>query len=281
MYQYALFTDLDRTLLPNGAAPESPRARPLLAQLAARETLALIYVSGRDLSLLRQAIDQYHIPRPTWAVGDVGSSIYSVERGHWQLYEDWHRQIAPDFQDQPAPELHALFTDLSLLRLQEADRQKRFKLSYYAPLLPDWQTLVSEMRTRLDSAGLRAEVIWSVDEAAATGLIDVLPASATKLHAVEYLMQVMELPFERCVFAGDSGNDLPVVCSGRIQSILVRNAHTEVSAEARQVLAGSGQEHMLYQARGLSPALNGNYSAGIVEGFLHFIPAARDWIELP
>lgn len=281
MYQYALFSDLDRTILPNGAAPESAHARTSLASLAARRELALIYVSGRDRQLLQQALDEFKIPVPAWAVGDVGTSIYYIEDGDWQLLDDWHRRIAPDFQGEKAADLASLFADLAELRLQEAARQKQFKLSYYTPLLPDHRALTYEMASRLGAAGLQASVIWSVDEAADCGLVDILPASATKLHAVEYLIEHLQLPANRCVFAGDSGNDLPVICSGRIQSVLVKNAHPEVCSEASETLADMGCSHMLYQARGLSAALNGNYSAGVIEGFVHFIPAARNWLRHP
>ena len=41
-----LATDLDRTLLPNGAAPEDPRARPLLAALVSDQDLVLALIEA-------------------------------------------------------------------------------------------------------------------------------------------------------------------------------------------------------------------------------------------
>lgn len=280
MYQYALFCDLDRTLLPNGEAPESPRARDMLARLCARDELALIYVSGRDLSLLEQAISDYQLPPPVYAVCDVGTSIYRYrQHADWQSVDDWQAHIATDFKGIHAGDLHPLLADLPRLELQEPDRQSRFKLSYYTPLLEDRAPLLAEIRRRLAAAGVRSELIWSVDEAADCGLLDILPASATKLHAVEYLMQLLGLPAEQCVFAGDSGNDLPVVSSGRIRSVLVANAHPEVSAEARRKLLAAGKADMLYLASGRNQDHNGNYSAGVVEGFVYFHPEAGDWLS--
>jgi len=36
----------------------------------------------------------------------------------------------------------------------------------------------------------------------------------------------------------------------------------------------------LYLAHGGLLGMNGNYSAGILEGVVHFIPATRDWLTL-
>ncbi|HKJ77267.1 MAG TPA: HAD family hydrolase, partial [Gammaproteobacteria bacterium] len=62
MDRLLLCTDLDRTVLPNGFQEESPQARPLLRTLARRPEVTLAYVSGRDLSLLQDAIRDYGLP---------------------------------------------------------------------------------------------------------------------------------------------------------------------------------------------------------------------------
>ena len=70
-------TDLDRTLLPNGPQPESPRARRLFHRLAERPEVTIAYVTGRDRQLLLDAISSYDLPWPDYAVGDVGANIAS------------------------------------------------------------------------------------------------------------------------------------------------------------------------------------------------------------
>ena len=57
-----LCTDMDRTLLPNGTQPESPLARRRFAELAARDDVALAYVTGRDRRLVEQAMSNYQLP---------------------------------------------------------------------------------------------------------------------------------------------------------------------------------------------------------------------------
>ena len=78
------------------------------------------------------------------------------------------------------------------------------------------------------------------------------------------------------VFAGDSGNDMPVLTSG-LQSILVRNAEEDIKAEAIQSLKRKGLEDKLYLAHGGFLGMNGNYAAGVLEGLVHFVPATKAW----
>ncbi|KPK39467.1 MAG: haloacid dehalogenase, partial [Gammaproteobacteria bacterium SG8_47] len=140
------------------------------------------------------------------------------------------------------------------------------------------EALLAEIDSRLRSQAVCASLIWSVDEAADVGLLDVLPARATKLHAVEFLAAELGIARERLVFAGDSGNDLPVLVSG-MQAVLVRNAHAEVRAQATQEVAAKGLAGKLYLAQGDFMDMNGNYSAGVLEGLAHFVPETVRWLS--
>lgn len=275
--QYLLCCDLDRTVLPNGKEPESPQARTWFRKLAERPEMLVAYVSGRHEHLLKQAIVDYALPVPQFAIGDVGSTLYRLVHGNWERDGAWERHIAPDWNGADHADLAALFVDLSQLRLQEDSKQNRFKLSYYAPADLDRDELLAEMQTRLQQRNVRASLIWSVDEQANTGLLDVLPAGATKLHAVRFLMQECAIAETDIVFAGDSGNDLPVLTSG-LQAVLVRNAHPDVREEAQRVARLSGCANRLYLARGGFLGMNGNYAAGVLEGAAHFLPAVASWL---
>ncbi len=276
---FLVCSDLDRTILPNGAQPESPQARPKLHQLTSRSQVMLAYVSGRHEALLREAITQYRIPLPGYAIGDVGTTIYEVRGDHWRLWEEWSEAIAPDWNGAQHPDLVVQFYDLTELRLQESDKQNIFKLSYYTAPDLDHEALIAEMNARLVKLHVKASLIWSVDEAANLGLLDVLPESATKLHAVQFLRERKGFTLEQTVFAGDSGNDLPVVTSGALQSILVKNAHVDVVNTAKQALQEKGASEKLYVAQGGFLQMNGNYSAGVLEGVAHFLPQTKSWLE--
>lgn len=272
-----LCSDLDRTILPNGGPPESPLARPLLRALAQCQAVTLTYVSGRDITLLQQAIADYGIPLPDYAVGDVGSTIYRLDDGDWQVWSDWHAAIAPDWGGRHGAELAALLTDLDVLTLQESAKQSRFKLSYYTPVELDVAALTARVDARLAAQGLAASVIWSIDEAAATGLLDIVPQSATKLGAIRFLMHQIGFSRQQTVFAGDSGNDLPVLLSD-IPAVLVRNADAHVRQELKAALAGQDSD-TVYEAQGDFLGMNGNYSAGVLEGLVHYQPQLRAWLQ--
>lgn len=276
--QILICTDLDRTLLPNGRQPESPGARDSFARLVAHPEVTLAYVSGRHRELVEEAIGMYRLPLPDWVIGDVGTTIYQVSSCEWRHWPDWEQDIAADWRGLTANELRPLFTDLPSLRLQEESKQNRYKLSYYLSLHLDIEALQHEMAQRLAEQNLAASLIYSVDDVSATGLLDVLPARATKLHAVEFLMQHLGFKYTDTVFAGDSGNDLPVLASG-IQSVLVANAGSEVAEQARNLARKQGTLSALYLAQGGFMGMNGNYSAGILEGIGYYLPYTRSWME--
>jgi len=273
-----LCTDLDRTLIPNGHQSESANARPLFRQLAERPEVCLAYVSGRDEGLLRQAIAEYRLPVPDYAIGDVGTTIYQIEGDEWTPWPAWSRAIAPDWNGRGREALARLLTGIDALRPQEPAKQNTYKLSYYAPASIDGETLAGRVQKRLADEAIRASVIWSVDEVNDVGLLDVLPAGATKVHAIRFLQEHLHIPDARTVFSGDSGNDLAVLTSG-LQSVVVANARDEIKQAARDALSARGLSDRLYVARGGFLGMNGNYAAGILEGVGHFVPPMREWLE--
>jgi hypothetical protein len=273
-----LCTDLDRTLLPNGPQAESPGARDKFRQLALQPGVTLVYVTGRDRTLVEDAIDEYRLPQPDYVIADVGSTIYEIQQHDWRHWDKWQQEISPDWAGRSHDDMHSLFSSSLLLKLQEDTKQNTYKLSYYVPLGADHETLMSEMHATLVNMKIRASLIWSIDELAGTGLLDVLPASANKRHAIEFLMKQLGFDLSNTVFAGDSGNDLAVLTSP-IRSVLVANASADVRDEAKQMALNLGEMDALYFAHGGFLGMNGNYSAGILEGVAHYMPETTDLID--
>jgi len=281
MQKLFICTDLDRTLLPNGKQAESPEARSIFARLVNRPEVRLTYVSGRNLSLVQEVIQEYSLPLPDFIVGDVGSTIYQFNGDIWQYYQNWSQEIAGDWQGLNSIDLQPLFTDIvdiSHLILQEADKQNRFKLSYYLPLDLNNLALQACMNLRLQEQNIAASLIYSIDEAKGVGLLDILPASATKFHAVEFLRCQLGFDYSNTVFAGDSGNDLPVLVSD-VPSVLVANANNEIIEKAQLQTQSQGNTQSFYLAKGDFLGMNGNYSAGILEGIAYYHPYTKQWME--
>lgn len=273
-----LCTDLDRTLIPNGEPEESPLARPLFRRLVERPDVTLAYVSGRHLGLLQDAIREYDLPVPDYAIGDVGTTLYKTADDDWAPSPEWSQEIAPDWAGLTRDELADALADIGGLRLQEAEKQNTFKLSYYAPATIDTQGLRTHVSARLSEMGVCASLIWSVDDLTGDGLFDILPERATKLHAIEFLARLLGVSPQNMLFSGDSGNDLPVLAS-EIPSVLVNNARPEVKREALEQAEATGQSSRLYLAQGGAFGMNGNYAAGIIEGVTHFHPEYTEWLN--
>jgi len=271
-------TDLDRTLLPNGPQSESPDAREKFARLVSNPLITLAYVSGRHRALVEQAIFNYRLPVPDFVVGDVGTTIYRVgEDQAWTRLTTWEQEFASDWGGRTHAELKALLHDLHALRLQEVSKQNDYKLSYYVPIQSDRNALSAVIRHRFAESGIRASLIWSTDEPMGIGLLDILPERASKLHAVEALMRVNGFDYSNTVFCGDSGNDIEVLASA-IPAVLVANGHADVKELARRLADEKGFGAQLYIALGGFMGMNGNYSAGILEGIAHYHPEIGGWI---
>ena len=277
LYNILICSDLDRTLIPNGFQKESANARSVFRQLAENANIYLAYVSGRDKRLMLEAIEEYYLPEPDYAIGDVGTTLYRVMNNNWQLSDAWSDEIGKDWEGLNLEELAVFFEDMDDMRLQEPEKQSHYKLSFYTDKHVDQQRLIKHIRIVLDEKGVPANIIWSIDEISNNVLLDIIPTRANKLHAIESLMQHEQYSEDRTVFAGDSGNDLDVLTSG-LQAILVKNAMDEVRKKAVETLSLKHMVHRLYFPRGNFCGMNGNYAAGVLEGLVHFFPETEKLI---
>jgi hypothetical protein len=280
-----LCSDLDRTLIPNGEQPESPKAREIFARLYERPEICLTYVSGRNELLVKEAIAKYDLPEPDFVIGDVGTTLYRIEKrkpeSRWCLDPGWQQEIGGDWITCNRNDVVGLLAGIHGMdfRLQEEEKQNRFKVSYYTD--PDLKMEIVRERISilLQAHGISSTVIWSRDDAARCGLLDILPPKANKLQAIRFLMKQEQIPEKNAVFAGDSGNDLDALTSG-LQAILVRNSAADVRKAAFEELGEKGFSDSLYIAKGGLHGMNGNYAAGVLEGLVHFFPEVAAWIQV-
>lgn len=276
-----LCTDLDRTILPNGKEPESPGAREIFSAFAAHPQLRLAYVSGRDRRLIEDAITEYELPVPDYLIGDVGTTLYRQKSGEWVLDQAWQEAIGNDWNGLKHHDIVELLSnklDKNTLRLQPDAKQNTYKVSYFTDPEIDYDLVKESVSPVLGAKAVKANLIWSVDEAENVGLLDILPQRANKLEAIRFLVKSEGHQETDTVFAGDSGNDLDVLVSG-LQAILVKNGHDKVRKEAVSRLQNSEQASRLYLAKGGAFGMNGNYSSGVIEGLLHFFPACHTWLN--
>ena len=279
MHRLLLCTDMDRTIIPNGRQSEHPDTKKCFHQLCGLPEVTVVYVTGRHLHLVKQAIADYDLPQPDYAITDVGTKIYKREQSQWTESLAWQTQIAIDWRGKTHAQLKQALDGFPELRLQEKSKQNEYKLSYYLSLKADRDQILTRVNQQLQQLDVNASLIWSVDEPEHVGLLDVLPRNATKLHGIEFLKQQLGYGLQEIIFAGDSGNDLPVLISS-IRSILVANADPEVKQQALQLAKQNGFEETLYLAQQKNFPLGGNYAAGVVQGVKFFAPEIGALLKL-
>lgn len=273
-------TDLDRTLIPNGPQSESPGARKYFSSLVERPEVVLAYVSGRHRKLVQKAINNYCLPMPDFVISDVGTTIYHVGKDReWERQTEWEDRIAADWGGRTHSDLKRMLNDVHALRPQESAKQNNFKLSYYVPLQSNREAITALIKQRFEDVNVKASLIWSVDEPAGIGLLDILPAAASKFHAIEALMSIHGFSYDSTVFCGDSGNDIEVLASP-IPAVLVANSQPDVRELATLLANENGYTQELYIAKGDFLSMNGNYSAGMLEGIAHYYPWTKEWMRL-
>jgi sucrose-phosphate synthase len=108
---------------------------------------------------------------------------------------------------------------------------------------------LDEIKAHLRRARARVRMIYSKG-----AYLDVLPIRASKGTALRYFALRWDIPLERCLAAGDSGNDVEML-TGSTKGVVVGNHDIELAS-----LRGQPQ---VYFARG-------KHAWGVLEGITHY-----------
>ncbi len=261
-----LATDLDGTFIPLPDNAGNQTALERIRMACESRQIELVFATGRHLESVLDAIRQYALPRPDWIVCDVGTSIYRRDPETFSRFAPFETRLAAQTRGADRTAVESLLANVEGLTLQAAERQRRFKISFDCPT-GDTERLVARIHQRLAEAGLPYACLGSIDPFNGQGLLDVLPAGASKASALIWLATHADFLPDEVVFAGDSGNDLAALSCG-FRAIVVANAAPGLADRAEQELASRGLAERLFRAT--LPA-----TSGVLEGGLHFglIPA--------
>ena len=274
---YILCTDLDRTLIPNGNQPNDDGSILALHSLFDEIDLKLVYVSGRDINLIDQAIEQYQLPAPDFAITDVGSQIYQRNNISWQINEHWRSTLQDSWDETKIVKINREISSLKDIRAQQPEKQSKFKSSFYFSAELNITELNKTIIHIINSYNFSANIILSTDESTGTGLLDLIPKNASKNLALQFLAQKELFNVGKLVFSGDSGNDMSVF-SSQFKAILVNNAEPDVKDLATKIANENNVTDNIYLAQGDFFGLNGNYCSGILEGMAYFFPELKNTI---
>jgi sucrose-6F-phosphate phosphohydrolase len=269
-----LATDLDRTLLPNGSWPADPRAIALFNELTQRHEVLVVYVTGRNLNLAENAINEYGIRHPHVLIGDVGTSIRKYQQGGWEPHSGWDAHVKQTSPKWDADAIRSAVAGVDGLTEQEREHCSSFKQSYYVD--HDRNEVVLHAVNERVKGKFDEVIVYSFDSQSGKGLLDFLPHSATKQTALEYVAAELGTDKADVVFCGDSGYDVFPLTAG-FSGVLVRNADDQLVAKVKQA-ADANPELKVYFAKGGFRGLNGFYTSGVIEGAYHYgIFDAADW----
>ena len=261
-----LATDLDRTLLPNGRWEADPGAIELFNELTRRHDVLLVYVTGRNLDLTEAAIREYGVRYPDVLCGDVGTTIRNYRHGEWLADPGWDQRVHRESPAWNAAAVKEAVAGIEGLREQEAQHLNPFKQSYYVDHAR--RESILEQVDRAVKGRFDEVIVYSFDSQDDKGLLDFLPASATKQTALEYVAQEHDTDREDVVFCGDSGNDIFPLTAG-FSGVLVRNADDQLVANVRRACE-LNPALRVYFATGGCRGLNGYYTSGVIEGCYHY-----------
>jgi len=261
-----LATDLDRTLLPNGSWPADPGAIEMFNELTATHDVLVVYVTGRNLGLAEQAIAEFGIRHPHVLIGNVGTSIHRYVDQDWQPDIGWDAHVRQTSPRWDAEAVRSVLAGMEGLTEQEREHCGPFKQSWYADHARREQVLAvvdERVRNRFDEVA-----VYSYDSQSGDGLLDLLPQSATKQTALEYIADEYSVARQDVVFCGDSGNDIFPLTAG-FCGVMVRNADEQLVADVDKAVAADPQL-TVYKAKGGCKGLNGYYTSGVIEGAYHY-----------
>jgi hypothetical protein len=255
-----LASDLDGTLVPPERSDERLREVARFSGAVTTGGMGLAYVTGRHLRSAVACIEELGLPWPSALVCDVGTSVYTRSDERYRIDTAYRALMQEAMGDVRAAMLHEALATLEGLRLQPEDSQAEFKVSYFVAAERYAHVLeaVSDALAPVASVTLVA----SRDPETGHGALDLLPATVSKAYAVDYLARNAGVDDERLIYAGDSGNDLHALLSGR-PAIVVGNAHPDLKVQLRDEAASRGIADSVYFA-------DARYVAGVLEGLEHF-----------
>ncbi|WP_230970314.1 glucosylglycerol-phosphate synthase [Nitrogeniibacter aestuarii] len=229
-----LATDLDGTFLAG-----DPENRARLYQLINNHPeITLVFVTGRGLEVVMPLLDDPTIPQPDFIICDVGATV--VEGTHLQSVEPIQSSI-----DAIWPGQHVVaeqVADIPGIRRQKIPQQRR--CSYFC----DAEAVTDELRKRVEALG--CELLYSADK-----YLDVLPKGINKGNTLVQLVDLLEVPRDEVIVAGDTLNDLSMFEVGLFG-----------------VAVGESEQGLLDATRDRSKILHAKHTGcgGILEALSHF-----------
>lgn len=188
---YFIITDIDNTLI--GEDNEYLKELCLLLKKH-KARVGFGVATGRTLESATAYLKKYNVNTPDVIISSVGTEIYYGP--HLHFGKGWETHISAKWNREKIVELLA---DFSFISYQEADTQRKFKVSYN---MKPGKDRLAKIHNRLLAHKCRYNLIYSHNK-----FLDILPYRASKGKAIRYLGYKWDIPLKNFLVCGDSGND--------------------------------------------------------------------------
>ncbi len=231
-------SDIDNTL-----TGDKESLACLLEMLTGTNSKVLFGIAtGRSLDLTLEVLQQWEIPIPQLLITSAGSAIHygvnSVEDKGWESCINYRWR--PDA-------LREAMIDVPGVELQPPEGQGKYKISFDVD--KDRFSGIRDLRRHLRQLRLQANIIYSHHQ-----FLDLLPIRASKGTALRFFATKWGIALERCLVAGDSGNDEEMLM-GNTMGVVVGNY-------ARELEKLRGKPRIYFATA--------HHAGGVIEGIEHY-----------
>ncbi|GAA4218769.1 HAD superfamily hydrolase (TIGR01484 family) [Sagittula marina] len=211
--RFTLATDLDGTFLGGTDAERDQLYRWIEEN---RDSVGLIFVTGRDPEFIMEMCRDRHLPWPEYVVGDVGTTIAEVTAdGHVTPIPALEEDIADRWKDS-GDVVRTTLDGHPGLTLQPTPF--RYRVSYDL----DPASFDDSAKHRVEEMGLD----WLISD---NKYFDVLPKGVSKGPSIRRLVEHLGIPEARVLCAGDTLNDLSMLVCG-LPAVAVGNSEPDLVA---------------------------------------------------
>lgn len=215
-----LATDLDGTFL-GGTSEDKEKLYSLLQQ---QKEIQLVFVTGRGIRSVLSLLEDNVLPRPEYIICDVGATVTHLPT--LTAVEPVQSDIAARW---PGEQVRETLKTVRGLLHQEAHQQ--YRCSYYYDNSTDIDS------AREIAASLQCDMVLSAGK-----YLDILPAGVNKGFTLKQLLEVLALPHQKVLVAGDSMNDYSMYETG-FKGVVVGDSEPELIALT------AGMPHVLQAQR--------------------------------
>jgi sucrose-6F-phosphate phosphohydrolase len=203
----------------------------------------LVYNTGRALDLFLQLLDEkaHCLPEPDVLISSVGTKIYRKEKntGSWVADEEYEKRLGKGWDLDAVRE--AAYSSLATVGNEKMHFRPPSEMNEYkitcGVAKSALDTVLAQIQAQLDAEKVLYKAIVS-GSGDTWRFLDLVPAAAGKLAALEYTAETLGFAPHQTVACGDSGNDLDMLQAGgkkdQHHAIVVGNAQEELMAWARE-----------------------------------------------